>query len=391
MILVMFAYSQMLIWLLLLGYSSSLLSQPDHAANSNPNPDPSIEPSHRQLRYVADSMDPSHPRPRDAVGQASYDGVDPSSHRQPYYVAKPTIDPSSHRQLRHHFEGWYERVEPAYFGRQGIVGNITVYGAVVNSDVDLLFVDHKTLSEAEYQSRIKSFLRLENIRNLSAELPFELVHWPSVVTRPCPQNRHGHKTERGVSLAHYQIWLDFIYFDQDVIDLLQKGLVKGIYNSTTWTSTGGMFAASENGTLYKNNIPFQDNDILVVFEDDAESVILDTNNTVIEELSAMNTDLLYLGWCEGRLARPVPLCTQAYAVTRRGARKLVKYFEPCGPGIDEQMVRICKNNWLSYRRVNDYSYKKNLKPNYPRPGDKTYGIFHQNKHDFVSINNHRYR
>jgi len=163
-------------------------------------------------------------------------------------------------------------------------------------------------------------------------------------------------------------------------------LIKGFYICTT---NVGQFAASENGSLYKNDIPFLDDDILVVFEDDAESVIVDTNVTIIEELSAMNTDLLYLGWCEGRLARPVPLCTQAYAVTRRGARKLVKYFEPCGIGIDEQMVKLCKNNWLTFRRAFDFSYKKNLKPGFPKPGDKTYGIFHQNKHDFSSINNHR--
>ena len=33
--------------------------------------------------------------------------------------------------------------------------------------------------------------------------------------------------------------------------------------------------ASENGTLYKNGIPFLDDDILIVFEDDADIAIKD--------------------------------------------------------------------------------------------------------------------
>ena len=82
--------------------------------------------------------------------------------------------------------------------------------------------------------------------------------------------------------------------------------------------------ATENGTLYKNGVPFLDDDILIVFEDDADIAIKDLENTLREELGMMTTDILYLGWCSGRLARPVPLCMHAYAVTRRGARKMVK-------------------------------------------------------------------
>lgn len=303
-----------------------------------------------------------------------------------YQIYDDPVKESLSRNLRNH-DHWLSRVDPAFLGKRGIVGNITVFGAIVNSDVDVLHINPATLSPEEYEAKRMSFIRLENIRNLTAELPFELVHWPAVMTRPCPQNRHGHKTERGVALAHFQIWSDFIFFDHDVLDNLARGITN-TYNSTSFSSTSGFFSANPTGELFKNGIPFLDDDILVVFEDDAESVVKDTAVTLIEELSSMTTDLLYLGWCEGRLARPVPLCTQAYALTRRGARKMVKYFEPCGMALDEQMVKICKNKWVSFRTVNDYSHKKNFKPGYPRYGDKTFGMFHQKKNEIPSINGH---
>lgn len=69
-------------------------------------------------------------------------------------------------------------------------------------------------------------------------------------------------------------------------------------------------------------------DVLVILEDDVDVAIVysELNTTLSEEIGDMgsHTDLLFLGWCEGRLARPVPLCAHAYAVTRKGARKLVK-------------------------------------------------------------------
>jgi hypothetical protein len=65
---------------------------------------------------------------------------------------------------------------------------------------------------------------------------------------------------------------------------------------------------------------------MVILEDDVDVAIVhkDLNTTLAEELGNMGADLLFLGWCEGRLARPVPLCAHAYAVTRKGARKLIQ-------------------------------------------------------------------
>eukprot|EP01034_Spumella_vulgaris_P033366 gene33366-41176_t len=51
---------------------------------------------------------------------------------------------------------------------------------------------------------------------------------------------------------------------------------------------------TNNNSHYKYNELYTDKDILVSFEDDAESAILDLNTTVIEELAGMGVDLLFL-------------------------------------------------------------------------------------------------
>jgi hypothetical protein len=140
----------------------------------------------------------------------------------------------------------------------------------------------------------------------------------------------------------------------------------------------------KHGTLYKPD------DIIVIFEDDAMNSIKDLNSTIIEELSQMKgIDILFLGWCEGRAAAPVPLCAHAYALTRSGAEKLIDKIEPCGRAVDEQFVIIAKNNWIKYRRAFPHSYKNNQRPDFNSYGDKTFGIFRQNKYLMGSINGHR--
>jgi hypothetical protein len=229
--------------------------------------------------------------------------------------------------------------------------NFTVYGAVIMSgDPRVHLSPHEklksshnnvlkktqNLSSSESNSSIPHTsgpidlltARANHVKYLEQILPFPLTRWPSVYTKPCPQFSHGHRTERGVALAHYQIWLDFIFFDQDVLEAMTRPTPEFLSGSP-FSSISGRFEARPDGQLFKNGLRFHDSDVLVVLEDDADSAVPegDLNATLSEELSDMGqagTDLLFLGWCEGRLARPVPLCAHAYAVTRRGARKLVK-------------------------------------------------------------------
>ncbi len=144
---------------------------------------------------------------------------------------------------------------------------------------------------------------------------------------------------------------------------------------------------SQGPGLYKNGIPFRDDDIMVVFEDDVEIAIRDVVGTLREEFNDMqNVDLVYLGWCEGRSARPVPLCSHAYAITRAGARQMVKHFEPCGYAYDWQLVTLVRNKWLRFRTAHLFSYQGNYLDGRGGTGF-TRGIFQQSL-GYDSFNGH---
>lgn len=273
-------------------------------------------------------------------------------------------------------------------GSVGLIPKVSIHGAVIASDRGVSTVP--SALEEEERKRQLALARIENVNRLVGELPFEVSEWAPVFTLACPHYPNGHRTERGLFWAHYRIVREFAYFDP--VLLHQIGYVEGQKPniSTTVASNDGVYAVHTNGSLFKNGQPFLDEDILAIFEDDAEGAINQLNVTILEEFSAMSTDLLFLGWCEGRAARPVPLCTHAYAVTRRGARKLTKFLEPCGLALDEQFVILAKNNFISWRRAFGHSYR-DLNDKYRgRGGEKTYGIFHQNK-QLGSINGHRRR
>jgi hypothetical protein len=241
----------------------------------------------------------------------------------------------------------------------------------------------KVLTAAEMAA-----MRSRNARDMIAQLPFPVVHWPPIFTKPCPYSKNQHKTERGLAFAHLQIWLDFVYFDADVIATYKRGDVKGkgMYTNTAFSSVSGTYSVAENGTLYKNGKVYSEDDIIAIFEDDADIAVVNINETMVDEFSTMTTDLLFLGWCKGRAARPVPLCAHAYALTRRGARKAIEHFEPCGLALDEQLVIFGKNNWLTYRTAHTWNWEKKFNSQYPKPHDKTYGLFHQKR--MGSFNGH---
>ncbi len=79
-----------------------------------------------------------------------------------------------------------------------------------------------------------------------------------------------------MALAHHQIWADFV---------LQGRITK-------LNPTNSAFSA-------------HDQDILIVFEDDAVIAVKNVTNALFQELSDMSTDLLFLGWCYGRRNMPM--------------------------------------------------------------------------------------
>lgn len=267
-------------------------------------------------------------------------------------------------------------------GTEGLVPGRAVFGAIVLSD-KLPPVTHEHYN----QSMQKITARVHNYWSLQNELGFTLTRWTGVYTSPCPSFPKSEYTERGVLWAHYRIWRDFAYFDPILEHKYAIALARGGLKHDL-VSRDGVYMIAVNGSKYKNNELFRNEDILALFEDDAVSAIDGLNTTLQEEFSDMKVDILFLGWCEGRAAKPVPLCLHAYAITRFAAAKLVHYIEPCGRAVDEQIVMLAKNNWLSYRRAHGFSYAK-LKENYSNHGDKTQGIFRQCKRTCGSFNNHR--
>jgi hypothetical protein len=265
-------------------------------------------------------------------------------------------------------------------GNDQLIPGKSIHGAIILSEFAMPKAS-KNLSSwtnEQLETAKKVSARLQNYRDLQAELPFNLTRWSGIVALPCPYFRNGHKTERGLQFAHYRIWKDFAYFPPRLI---------AKYNATKeyTASKDGMYVIHANSTMEKDGTLFSAEDILVVFEDDALSVVNDLSTTIAEELGQMNmVDLLFLGWCEGRAARPFPLCAHAYAITRASAIKLLHYYEPCGRAVDEQFVIMLKNGWLQHRRAFPHSYKV-LKAG-AGGGDRTSGIFRQAKGNMGSIN-----
>ena len=183
--------------------------------------------------------------------------------------------------------------------------------------------------------------------------PFTFTKWPEVLSGPCPSH-HNRKSHEGINAghSHYQVWMDFIYFDHDVLEAVKRKEVKGFYNSTAWTSTGGTFSASETGVLRKNNLLFTEDDIIVIIEDEALVSVRNVGEIMRNEFSNMTTDLLVLGWRDTRPTHDLLASSFAYALTRRGARIAMKYFDPCGHNLDLQLSTMARHGRLSHRSLN---------------------------------------
>jgi len=203
-------------------------------------------------------------------------------------------------------------------GVSGVVPNITLYGGVIVSDQKSITSSLYTHLEAHphiehNKTQIGDVLqtRSSNVKRLSSLLPFDLLKWPVINTRPCPNYQHtGHnRLERGQGMSHLQIWLEFVFFDNDVLDARVRKTPEYI-TSNDYSSVSGIFQSVENGSLYKNGIPFKDDDIMIVLEDtavvvgnitqaegasetaDAKSVL---RNHLTKVLSHIKTDLVSLG------------------------------------------------------------------------------------------------
>jgi hypothetical protein len=263
------------------------------------------------------------------------------------------------------------------------INNKSIYGAIIIDDgiKKTVSTSFKTLSEiAEIDSIISKHNNdtNTNITPLHKLLPITLLQWPSIYTTSCPHYKRKVKVDRGHCYSHYQIWLDFIYYDYDVINAVNNNEVKDVYISTSYSSSSAIFTAYKNGTLYKDGVKFDDNDAIIIFEDNVEIAVRDLDSIIINELKDMNTDILYFGWCQGKGKSNVPLCTHAYAITRRGAKEVVANYNQCGHAIDEQLAHMIKNQYITYKLVNTTKYIDKFYTNY----NKDLGLI-QKKRKFI--------
>ena len=238
-----------------------------------------------------------------------------------------------------------------------------VYGAVINTDPKMSMVMgrdfHKVPQGVKGSPASNAIKRLEQSRSLAAKMPFTVESWWSVYTQSCP-NAATKGNDRGVMLAHYQIWSSFAYRPDRSI----KGL-----------------ATADND---------EDDDILVIFEDDANIAVNNVTRALQTELSVMKTDLLFLGWCYGR--RYIPACLHAYAVSRAGARKLVAQWDVCSDeAIDGQLRDLAKAGAFTWDKAADATFLEDLRPGFTdNPQYFTRGIFVQ-KNGLVSFNHHGFQ
>mmetsp|Transcript_2971 Transcript_2971/g.5062 ORF Transcript_2971/g.5062 Transcript_2971/m.5062 type:complete len:462 (+) Transcript_2971:74-1459(+) len=196
----------------------------------------------------------------------------------------------------------------------------TVYAGLILSDKKSIMLSPEVhaAKDGENSTRTAELVeqallqRQKNAQQLVQSFPFKVVKWPSIYSKTCPhfahnQNQyrewHGnHRSERGIGLSHMQIWLEFLFFDNDVLDARVRP--KPEYITSNWySSISGTFTAVQNGSLYKNGIPYLEEDILLVFDDTVRfistiepgpipSSAVNLSEVLSHELSHMDTDIL---------------------------------------------------------------------------------------------------
>jgi hypothetical protein len=241
----------------------------------------------------------------------------------------------------------------------------TVYSAIINTDPKMAMVMgrdfHKVPQGVKGSPVSNAYQRLDQSRRMTSELPFPVETWWSVFTSSCPHTTTK-GNDRGVMLAHYQIWSAFAYRERQ----------------------GGI-----RNTMVEHD---NDDDVLVIFEDDANIAVTNVTQALHSELSVMKVDLLFLGWCYGR--RYIPACLHAYAITRAGARKLVDNWDICSnDAIDGQLRDLSKEleGVFTWDKAADATFLNSLRPGFEdNPNYFTRGIFVQ-KNGLVSFNHHGFQ
>jgi len=259
---------------------------------------------------------------------------------------------------------------------------IDTENTTINDLNKIITLNRETLNSVNVTLRDIYKKRFENANRLIEEMkPITnvTITTPILAHRCITKGTWMNDYERSLALTHFLIWKDFSYFDDDYdkffaylkfVQTKNKPL-----KTKKWNNTLDTFSYLNN-TKIKNDVPFDGNDILIVFEDDAEVAVRNFHELLINELSFIRgNSFLFLGHCDYKITKPIPICTHAYAITRDTAKILSRHFDSCGLPVDIQIAIMCKNNRISCTKVNMKSVKHIEK--YPRKKDKSWGYIHQ--------------
>lgn len=266
--------------------------------------------------------------------------------------------PNNHHHTRHssvdHASTNHTILESSIFAGKRVFGNIIL--------IDLRLADiigkemEKNNVTQKVNARQNALNRIKHSKHTMAQLPFKINWWKAFLGTLCPHQRDDIlPNARGVTLAHYQIWHDFVKQEEHNI-------------------TG-----------------LSDDDVIVVFEDDAQIVVPDIVPYLEKEIKHMPYEWKYLGWClespdKQHNHNSFAFCTHAYIMTRRGAKVMLPVIDWCGNTIELQM-------WDYISTHNDFSYgfpdrsfeNYIIIPDYYKSFTK--GLFVQKK-GFASFNDH---
>ena len=154
--------------------------------------------------------------------------------------------------------------------------------------------------------------------------------WPGMYTDNCMgvhfedntgfNKVHKQGFQRGLLLAHRQIWEDF----------------------------------ARKYHYIPQNISYYNSPKIVIFEDDAMEIDPSVHNIAFQSIQNMTKDLHIIGLCYDRdPGNTVPECNHAYALTVEGSRKLFANIDQClrtGP-LDTQFKLIAKEGLITWSSV----------------------------------------
>ncbi len=215
-------------------------------------------------------------------------------------------------------------------GYDSIVPNRTVYAA-------LLLKNNPQFSEKFDRANDTLTLVGQNVK---------FRKWLSIESKPCPayqlHGSHRNRTERGHGMSHLQLWLEFAFFDRDVLEARVRKVPEFV-TSNSYSSVSGIFQAVENGSLYRDGRLFLKEDVLLVTEESLDTFKHVNVSRLIDRMGKMMNGIAVVATCH----QAHSICLHSYAITRDCAESLAEMYDVCGPPPEQQLYGFWKRQKLN--------------------------------------------